>query len=144
MKGTDGEGKRSGVGQCEATVSETALVTSRLNAWMDFSGQQSAGPWHCKGRSKWGRENDQREGFKWQLRNVCSALSSPWFPATVMWGMLGLGRGMLPSAMSLADKIRILHLSDGRLIHPHIFFTFGQNPCSLCLGEPLSQSTQHW
>lgn len=72
-----------------------------LIVYVELGVHQSAGQcwWEA---SYW--ENDWGEGFKWQLRNVCSGLSLPWFPTTVMWGMHGLRRQDLQCYPLLWDK----------------------------------------
>ena len=65
----------SGVGRGLPVGVEPAQVSSVLAATMELS----------KGR-------ERLQGRAWQLMRACSDLSLPWFPTTVMRGMLRLGQ----------------------------------------------------
>lgn len=83
-----------------APVTSTLILTL---VGMELSGQQSAGPWHRMGRGKPDRM-PRGEGFRWQLRNVCSLfamVSSDCHVRNAQARTTGLG--LPPSETSLAD-----------------------------------------
>lgn len=72
--GVKGQERSSGVGQSQVLVERAQVCLCPYR----------------RGGAQEGERGTVGEGFRWQLRNACSDLSLPWFPATVMRGMLRL------------------------------------------------------